>query len=261
MLLAAIDALQSETAVKIPNTMAIELLEATRSGKVTYETLCEYMDRQTSKAVLGQTATTEGTPGKLGNENAQEEVRGDILKADADLVCECLNQTLVRWIVDFNFSNVTAYPALWIRTEAEKDLKDLAERDKIIIKDMGMEDRVPESYITETYGIPLAEKGEAVIGKSKPSEEKPPKFSEMDRFTPDQQAVEDLIADVMPAAEKARDAITGDILSACEQAESFEELEALLSAMLKDNVAAKDLETLLARAMAAGNLWGRYAAS
>ena len=54
-LMAAVDAIHSETGVIVPEGMVIELLEASRSGNVTYESLCEYMDKQISKAVLGQT--------------------------------------------------------------------------------------------------------------------------------------------------------------------------------------------------------------
>ena len=164
-LLSAIDAIQTETGVKIPSSMEIDLLEATRSGKVTYETLCDYMDRQVSKAVLGQTLTTEiKGEGSYAASQTHDDVRQDILKADADLLCECLNNTLIKWLVDFNFANVTAYPKTWIRTDEEQDLKPLAERDKIIAVDMGMGRRIPETYISETYGIPLAEEGEPVIG-------------------------------------------------------------------------------------------------
>jgi len=160
-LLDAIEAIQNETGVKIPNTMAIELLEAARTGKVTYETLCEYMDKQMSKAVLGQTASTEGTPGKLGSEDSQEEVRQDILKADADLLSEVFNVTLIPWIVDYNFPGVTDYPKFWIRTKEEGDLKPLAERDKIIAGDL----RVPVGvkYFYDTYGIPAPEEGEDIV--------------------------------------------------------------------------------------------------
>ena len=160
-LLDAIDAIQNETGVKIPNTMAIELLEATRGGRVSYEALCEYMDKQISKAVLGQTATTEGTPGKLGNEESQENVREDILKADADLLCDCFNDSLIKWLVDYNFPNVAAYPKIWIRTQGEQDLKSLADRDKIIVSDIGVP--VGKRYFYETYAIPEPEDGEEIV--------------------------------------------------------------------------------------------------
>ena len=163
-LLDAIEAIHTETGVKIPNTMMVELLEATRKGNAGYEGMCQYMDRQISKAVLGQTASTEGTPGKLGNQEVQDKVRRDIIKADADFLCECLNQTLIRWIVEYNAPVGAPAPKLWIRTEDEQDLKPMAERDKILLVDMGMGKRVPESYISETYGLPLADSREAVIG-------------------------------------------------------------------------------------------------
>ncbi|MDH5524454.1 MAG: DUF935 domain-containing protein [Desulfobulbaceae bacterium] len=161
-LLEAIDAIQQETGVKIPDTMSIDLLEATRGGKVTYETLCDYMDRQISKAVLSQTASTEGTPGKLGNDDAQDGVRQEIVKADADLLCEVLNETVVRWIADFNHPNLADYPQLRIRTAEEQDLKALADRDKVLVKDIGLP--VAKRYFYDTYGIPEPEKGAEVVG-------------------------------------------------------------------------------------------------
>lgn len=260
-LLDAIDAIQTETGVKIPDSMAIDLLEATRGGNAGYEKLCDYMDKQISKAVLGQTLTSGGEGGgsyALGK--VHDEVRQDIVKADADLLCETLNTTLVRWIVDLNFPNVTDYPTLWIRTEAEQNLKELAERDKIILVDMGMGKRVPESYIQTTYGIPLAEDGEETISPPAPAvNPSGGVFAEAARFTADQQAIEDLIDDVLPGAGTRRDRMTADVLAAGEQAESFAELEALLAETLTDRKATAGLETDIAEAMLAANLWGRHA--
>ena len=161
-LLAAIDSIQNETGVIIPEGMTLEFLEAKRGGDVSYETMCQYMDRQMSKAVLGQTASTEGTPGKLGNEDSQEQVRQDIIKADADLLAECLNETLIRWIVDFNFAGVTDYPSLWFRTEPEQDLKSLADRDKILAVDIGVD--IDDDYWRETYNLPRPEERKTSSG-------------------------------------------------------------------------------------------------
>jgi len=174
LLLAAIDAIQQETGVIIPESMVIELLEAQRSGTInTYESLCNYMDKQMSKAVLGQTATTEGTPGKLGNEDSQENVRDDITKADADLLCECINNPLIPWLVDFNFPGVTEYPKIWIRTKEEGDLKPLADRDVILTRDIGLP--VGKQYFYDTYSIPKPEAGEEVVS---PQSSVPRLFSE-----------------------------------------------------------------------------------
>lgn len=293
-LLDAIEAIQAETGVKIPDTMTIELLEAVRVGNAGYEKLAEYMDRQISKAVLGQTATTEGTPGKLGNEKEQGEVRADIIKADADLLCETISATLVRWIVDLNLPAGTDYPKLWIRTDAEQDLKALAERDNILVNEIGV--RVPPSYFYTTYNLPQPEDGEDIVSPASdagklyeyhlkyqvasineiraklglppvPGGDRVPQapeaqaadFAEAGRFTPDQQAIERLVESVLPGAAGARDRITADILAAVEQAESWEDMQILLAEMLADEAAGTDLAEQLTQAMTAANLWGRYA--
>ncbi|MBW1778635.1 MAG: DUF935 family protein [Deltaproteobacteria bacterium] len=176
-LLDAIEAIHTETGVKIPDTMAIDLLEATRSGKVTYETLCDYMDRQISKAVLGQTLTTEVKgEGSYAASKTHDAVRGDILKADADLLCECLNETLVKWIVDLNFAGA-GYPQMWIRTDEEKDLKPLAERDKILAVDIGLP--MTKRYFYETYAVGEPEEGEELVEgrKSAPGPDAAPPFT------------------------------------------------------------------------------------
>ncbi len=161
-LLDAINAIQRESGIVIPENMVIELLEATRAGSInTYETFCAYNDKAINKVLLGHSAATESTPGKLGNEQQSVDIRQDYIKADADALCECQNNSLIRWIVDYNFPGVTEYPKVWIRTEPEEDLKPLAERDVILVRDVGLE--VGEKYFYETYGIPKPEKGEKLV--------------------------------------------------------------------------------------------------
>jgi phage gp29-like protein len=170
-LLEALRAIQTDTAIKFPNTMEVDLLEASRTGQASYEGLCDFMDRQISKAVLGQTLTTEVKgEGSYAASQTHDEVRADIVKADADLLCECLNNTLVRWLVDLNFPGVSEYPKLWIRCEDEEDLQPLAERDKILAVDIGLP--IPKRYFFETYGIPEPEGAEETLG-GKPPEAAP----------------------------------------------------------------------------------------
>lgn len=165
----AIEAIQTETGIKIPETMAIELLEAKRSGAVTYDALCDYMDRQISKTVLGQTLTTDvGRHGSYAASQTHESVRYDILKADADLLCECLNGSLIRWIVDFNFPDVVEYPVIRFDIRPEPDLKTMAERDAILIRDIGLP--VSYKYFYKTYNIPVPEDREALADAGEKNE-------------------------------------------------------------------------------------------
>lgn len=164
-LLDAINLIHTETGVTIPENMAIDLLEAARAGQVSYQDMCEYMDKAMSKAVLGQTATTEGTPGKLGNEQTQGEVRQDIIEADADLLDTCLNNSIVRWIVDFNFPGIMDYPKIETFAGAKPDLQERSAIDKTLVVDIGLP--VGIKYFYETYGIPEPEEGEELVSPNK----------------------------------------------------------------------------------------------
>lgn len=262
-LLAAIDAIQTDTGIKIPDTMSIEFLEAARAGTVTHEALCEYMDRQISKAVLGQTASTEGTAGKLGNEEAQDEVRQDILEADADLLDTVLNETLIRWIVDYNFAGVTDYPKIVTHAAASPDLKERIEIDSSLASDVGLP--MGKQYFYETYGIPEPAEGEELVKPSPKSpfggmegamkKKQPPEFAEGQRFTPDQAALERFIAKMrgVPSEMETK------IIASVESAQSYEEAMTALLDTYPD-FDADELADLMERALFNAELFGRYAA-
>jgi phage gp29-like protein len=164
LLLDAIKAIHQETGVIIPEQMAIDLLEATRTGTVnTYESLLNFMNAEISKCVLGGTLTTEigKTGGAYSAAETQMEAELGIVKADADALCMCLNGSVIRWLVDYNFPDVREYPKVWIRVEPPQDLKSLAERDRIIFKDLGVP--VGKKYFYETYGVPDPEPDEELL--------------------------------------------------------------------------------------------------
>jgi phage gp29-like protein len=260
-LLDALEAIQTETGIKIPDTMKIEYLEAARAGKPEYAAMCEYMDRQISKAVLGQTATTEGTAGKLGNEDAQNDVREDIRKADADLLCETLNRTLVRWIVDLNLGPRDAYPKLWIKAESASDLNALAGRDKILLGDLGFGRRVPETYISDTYGIPLAEEGEAVIGAPAGDGTGDRRVAPTDGGAFAEAAAQDTVdrqaAVLEQAAERPVAGMVDAIRAIVARAESLEALRDEIAAAWPE-LDAGELADAMAEALAAAQMAGRY---
>lgn len=168
-LLDVIEAIQSDTGITVPDNINLEFLEASRAGTVTHQQLCEYMDKQISKAVLGQTATTDGTPGRLGNDGVQDDVRQEIIEADADLLDGCLNENLIKWIVDYNFPNVAAYPKIKTYANAKPDLKGRAEIDERLVFKIGLP--VGKDYFYETYGIPAPQAGDDLVV---PSQNLPP---------------------------------------------------------------------------------------
>jgi phage gp29-like protein len=147
-LLAALQAIQTDSAIIFPDGMTAELLEATRGGTADYTSLYDRMDAAIARVTLGQTASTQGSPGKLGNDDLQGDVRADIVKADADLVCMSFNATVVKWLVEWNFPGA-ALPQVWRKCEDEEDANTTAERDERIC---GMGFKPTLKYIHDTYG-------------------------------------------------------------------------------------------------------------
>lgn len=147
-LLGAVDAVQNDSGLILPKDMEIELMEAARSGAADYRALHDTMDATIARVTLGQVASSQGTPGKLGNDDLQGDVRRDLIKADADLICESFNLGPVAWLTAWNFPS--AQPPRVYREVAEpEDLEKRAERDERLAR-IGY--RPTLEYVRRTYG-------------------------------------------------------------------------------------------------------------
>ena len=121
----AVAAIGSDVGAVIPDAMAIDIIESktTAGNSEVYEKIAEWADKQLSKLVLGQTASAEGTPGKLGDSQDQQAVRQDILKADVRQLEQTLNRDLVIPYVNFNFGKQEKYPKLRIKYVEPKNVQ------------------------------------------------------------------------------------------------------------------------------------------
>lgn len=146
--LAALRAIASETAVLVPEGLEVTLLEATRGGASDYAAMCNEMNAALAKIIVGQTASSQGTPGRLGNDDLQGEVRMDLVKSDADLVSASFKRQVATWLTEWNFPGA-GVPSVWRNTDADEDLNARADRDTKVYA-LGFEPT--EDYITQTYG-------------------------------------------------------------------------------------------------------------
>ena len=146
-ILSAIQALQRDSAILIPKSVELELLEAGRSGVGDYDALVRAMDAAIAKIILSQTMTTEDGSSEA-QANVHERVKDSIVEADADLICDSFNRGPVTWLTAWNFPNA-APPRVWRRLDAAPDLDAMANRDKTLF-DMGF--RRTLDSVTETYG-------------------------------------------------------------------------------------------------------------
>ncbi|MHB1333401.1 MAG: DUF935 domain-containing protein [Sulfuriferula sp.] len=148
-LLSALSAIAQDAGVAIPEGMMIELLEAKRSGSVTYEQFARYMDEEMTFAVLGEAPTSKGGGGAQQTAAlAREEVRLELVQADADLLSATLNATLSPWLTAYNVPGARA-PKIWRQVQEAQDLKARSERD-VNLYTLGYRPTLAE--VTKTYG-------------------------------------------------------------------------------------------------------------
>lgn len=169
----AVRNMATELAAMISKTTEIEIHEFKGTSTINmFLDFNEFADAYKSKRVLGQTLTTqEGESGSYALGKVQNEVRQDILEYDCTSVMNTVQRGLVVPIVEYNHGPRDKYPKFQIRFEPPEDLKALAERDKVLVVDMGVP--VPLSYVRDTYGIPEPEGDEPVLGGIAKPEEQP----------------------------------------------------------------------------------------
>jgi phage gp29-like protein len=163
-LVRAIRNLASDAAGVISKNTEIEFVEAA-SRQVSanpYQMMTEFCNREMSKAILGQTLTTDtaGATGTYSAAKVHAQVRRDLVEADAQALATTLREQLLRPLVGFNFGWDKPSPWFRFKYEEEEDLKTLSEVYRNL-KELG----VPLSleHIAERFGIPLPETSKETI--------------------------------------------------------------------------------------------------
>lgn len=122
-LLQAVASISSDAACIIPSNMKINFQDAGGKGGASdvHGALTDYLDKQISKIVLGQTSTTDATPGKLGSSNEATEVREDIERADAYAISVCLNRDVITPFCFLNYGPRPKYPTIRVGRSEPKN--------------------------------------------------------------------------------------------------------------------------------------------
>lgn len=168
-LIQAIRNLGSDAAGVISKNTEIEFVEATSrlTGNTNpYQVLAEFCNREMSKAVLGQTLTTDtsGATGTYAAARVHAQVRRDLVEADAQALAQTLREQLLRPLTGFNFGWEKPVPWFRFRYEEEDDLKTLSEVYRNLVE-MGLP--VSREHVSERFGIPLPREGEELISGEK----------------------------------------------------------------------------------------------
>lgn len=141
----------SDAAAIIPESMLIEFIESGgKGGETLYEKNADFLDKQISKAVLGQTMTADDGSSRSQAE-VHNEVRLDLLESDAKKLQATINQQLIKPFVDFNFGVQAVYPLLVFYVEKPEDIAGLVDGVSKLVP-LGL--KVSQSFLRDKLGIP-----------------------------------------------------------------------------------------------------------
>jgi len=255
-LLEALRALRSNSVTAVPDGMAVELIEAAKSGISTHEQLLDRMDKAITTAILSQTLTTsQGNSGSQALGTVHEGVKDAVAKSDADQLSDTLNETLIYWFTLFNFPRA-GRPGVWRDMSDVENLPAKAERDEKLSKGSGR--YLAQAYVEEEYGVILGDKiagGDPGAGKSgsQPSSD----FAETDS---EQSAADRISNQLADEAAPITDAMIGQVRDLMDEVADLQEFADRLPELVGD-IDVGPMSELMAKALLTSNLEGQHEVS
>ena len=238
-----------------------------------YERLARYCDEQISKAILGQTLTSDSGGGSYAQSKTHNDVRHDLTVADCKSLASTLRRDLIRPLCIFNFGEDKRVPHIRFDCEESEDLTQTATIIGTLVNEVGL--RVPTSFIYKKFSIPEPEADEEVAAprstsagltglpfKKEPNPAQIALKAEGDGGVGTQQHIDKLASAAVRHGAGSFKRAFGPVLKIIEKAESLEELRD----MMEDNKAVAELyaamdvsevEELLQKVMLYADLEGR----
>lgn len=173
-LLWALRAIANDGAAAIPASMTLDTIQVSgQHGEAVFGALIDYMDRNVSKVVLGQTMTSDVSKqgGALATAKIHNEVRLDIVRADGRQTAATINRDLIPWFVAFNFGPQDVYPKVRFPVADPEDIKALADAVKSLVP-LGF--RVGQREIRTKLGLSEPEDDEEILAQPASSPNPPP---------------------------------------------------------------------------------------
>ena len=161
-LMEAIVNLGTDAAGIVPSSTRIEFIESSKTSSIElYENFARFCDEQMSKAILGQTLTSDSGGGSYAQSKTHNEVRHDLTVADSKALAGTIRRDIIRPLVEFNFGPGANVPFFGFDCREVEDQKEAAAVLKTLACNMGL--KIPTSYIYQKFNIPKPEEGEEVL--------------------------------------------------------------------------------------------------
>lgn len=268
-LMEALIQIGADAAGIIPDGTSIDFITTEKTSSTDlYERLARYCDEQISKAVLGQTLTSDSGGGSYAQSKTHNDVRHDLTVADCKALASTLRRDLIRPLVLFNFGEDKRIPNIRFDCEESEDLEQTANILGILIEKTGL--RVPTSFIYKKFSIPEPEADEE-IATPRPTTAPGmlPFKAEQIALKGDgpgelgtQQHIDKLAASAVRHGAGSFKRAFAPVLKIIEKAESLEELREMMEddaavAALYKSMDVSTVEELLQRVMTFADLEGR----
>ena len=163
-LLSMLESLGSNAAGIFSRAVDLQIIEANRgTSGPPYERLVEFLNREMSKAWLGQTLTTDvaGQRGSFAASAVHENVRRDILTDDIRKEARTIRRDLLSPLTTFQFGADAPVPYFQRRIKTIDDPRELSELLDVAVNQLGA--RVPADWAHEALGIPHASHDDRVL--------------------------------------------------------------------------------------------------
>jgi len=172
-LFSAVANIAGDCAAIVPESMTIEFIEAknVQSGSGLYKERADWFDQQVSKAVLGQTTTTDAISGGHAVSKEHRQVQEDIERADAIALSAIVNRDLVRPWIDLQYGPQKAYPRVAIARPEDENL-DLLSQSLERLVPLGL--RVSASEVRDKFGLSDPDDDEEILRPPQAAAKAPP---------------------------------------------------------------------------------------
>lgn len=163
-LLTMLQSLGSNAAGIFSRAVELQIIEANRgTAGPPYERLVEFLNREMSKAWLGQTLTTDvaGEKGSLAATQVHETVRRDVLVDDIRKEGRTIRRDLLGPLARLRFGPDVPVPYFRRTLRSSRSLTELVDVLDVAVNQLGA--RVPASWAHDALAIPEAGEREAVL--------------------------------------------------------------------------------------------------
>jgi phage gp29-like protein len=167
-LLKILQSIRTGTEIVLPEGLEIAFLEASRGGDASYSSFVSWLDRAEALMLLGEVDTSgmgKG-PGSYAKSEISNDVRREVVMADANLLGTWETDTLVRWMVLVNFGPDAPVPAI-VYDSMDAGNRELRMKGIEATLKEGLP--VPRAYFLMTHQVPPAREGEEVVQRTQPA--------------------------------------------------------------------------------------------